>query len=89
MSLYDYRASLVLAEQDPPFYGLIMEAMRKADSKNIEKLRMCWPDVWEELGARYNSPGGLLPGEKEESFDSIFNMTNNNQKDWIASLKDV
>jgi len=33
MSYYDYEYSKHLEMQDPPFYGLIMAAMRKADTK--------------------------------------------------------
>jgi len=36
-------------------------AMRKADTPNTAKLKAAWPDVWAELDARYNAPGGVLP----------------------------
>lgn len=45
------------------FYALIMAAMRQADTDNAERLRRCWPDVWQELHARYNAPGGILPDD--------------------------
>jgi len=61
MSYYDYRVSREIVGQ--PFYALIMAAMRSADTPNTEKLRAAWPDVYEELQARYNAPSGLLPGE--------------------------
>jgi hypothetical protein len=64
MSLYDYKAGLEISAQDYPFYALIQAAMRQADSTNIELLKSCWPGIWEELRARYNSPGGLLPNER-------------------------
>lgn len=60
MSLYDYQMSQQLDRQDPPFCALIMAAMRKADTNNLEKLRAAWPEVWRELGARYHAPGGAL-----------------------------
>jgi hypothetical protein len=75
MSYYDYRASLQLAAEDPPFYALIMAAMRKADTDNLAKLQIAFPETWRELSARYHSrgeisasgalvrPAGLLPGE--------------------------
>jgi hypothetical protein len=63
MSLYDYRMCRQLAQQDPPFYALIMAAMRKADSINLAKLRREWPDVWAELDARYHLPEGKFPSE--------------------------
>jgi hypothetical protein len=64
MSHYDYIVSKTLSEYDAPFYALIMAAMRQADSTNAAKLRGAWPDVWDELQARYNAPGGVLDGEQ-------------------------
>lgn len=63
MSLYEYRESQALEAKDASFYGLIMAAMRRADSGNLLMLKGCWPDVWIELQSRYNAPGGLLPEE--------------------------
>jgi hypothetical protein len=63
MSYYDYRVSQEIAATDPPFAALIMAAARKADSDNVELLREAWPETIAELRARYNAPGGLLPGE--------------------------
>lgn len=60
MSHHDYVASRTLAEQGVPFYAFIMAAMRQADTVNTAKLRAAWPDVWAELEARYNAPGGIL-----------------------------
>jgi len=62
MSRYDYIVSR--EAPDFPFYAIIMMAMRKADDGNLHMLKGCWPDVWEELQARYHAPGGLLPGEE-------------------------
>ena len=63
MSLIDYNQSQKIAMQDFYFYALIMAAMRKADTENLEKLREAWPATWAELQARCNAPGGLLDGE--------------------------
>lgn len=63
MDLYNYKAGLELMKTDPPFYALIQCAMRKADTVNELKLRTMWPEVWDDLKARYNAPGGVLPGE--------------------------
>jgi hypothetical protein len=68
VSLYDYVASKHLAAQDAPFAALIMAAMRQADTRNQEVLRLGFPDIWEELDARYNAPAGRLesdPGMQE------------------------
>jgi hypothetical protein len=64
MSLYDYQASLDIRSRGYPFYGILMAAIRGADTDNLEKLKAMWPEVVEEFQARYNAPGGLLPGEK-------------------------
>ena len=64
MSLYDYRKSLELSAEDPPFYALIMAAMRQADSDNMDKLTIVFPHVRRELQARYDAPGGRLEGDR-------------------------
>ena len=64
MSHYDYKISQQIAAQDYPFYALIMAAMRKADTRNIELLRVAFPDTYRELKFRYNSPNGFLPEEE-------------------------
>lgn len=61
MSYHEYVSSKVL--NGVPFYALIMAAMRQADNANEAKLRAAWPEVWDELDARYNAPGGILDGE--------------------------
>lgn len=58
MSHYDYVASREIEAY--PFYAIIMAAMRRADPENLAKLRDSFPEVWEELQARYNAPGGHL-----------------------------
>lgn len=63
MGFYEYRESQDLLKQDYTFYGLIMAAMRRADTYNLAKLQEMWPDTWNELRERYNAPGGLLDGE--------------------------
>lgn len=61
VSLYDYEISKELSRSDPPFYALLMAAMRQADTDNTEKLKAAWPDVYAELSARYHAPGGKIP----------------------------
>jgi len=63
MSVHEYRASTELAKHDVPFYALVMAAMRQADTDNANRLRAAFPATWQELQARYDAPGGLLPGE--------------------------
>lgn len=52
---------------DAPFDAIIQAAMRQADSTNLAKLKVAWPEEWEDLQARYNAPGGLLEGERAGS----------------------
>lgn len=61
---HEYEASKRIALQDPPFYALVMAAMRGADAENLRRLRLGFEDVWQELRARYEAPGGVLPGEQ-------------------------
>lgn len=74
MTLYDYEMSIEIAQADCPFYALIMAAMRKADSSNIEKLKEMWPETYNELEARYNAPGGELSKELEERYNPRFKL---------------
>lgn len=64
MSLHEYLCSQAIHEGDPPFYALLFALMRAADSGNAAKLRALFPDEWEELQARYDAPGGLLPTDQ-------------------------
>ena len=61
MSLHGYHVSVNIGRTDPPFYALIMAAMRKADTDNLAKLQAAWPDVWREFQSRYDAPLGVLP----------------------------
>ncbi len=67
MSLYDYKESLKIKKSDYPFYSLIMAAMRQADTENVLHLQTAFPEVWDELLARYNTPGGVLHSDKQQS----------------------
>jgi len=63
MSLYDYKTSLEISKEEPPFAALIMAAGRKADSNNLEKLYDAFPEIVNELRLRYEAPGGILPDD--------------------------
>lgn len=71
MSLHGYHVSKKLAAGDPPFYSLIMAAMRKADTENLMKLQLAFPDVWIELQRRYDAPLGVLPEDKIRDMDLL------------------
>ena len=63
MSLYDYQESKEIEVRGYTFYALVMACMRQADDDNLYHLTQAWPGVYDELKARYNAPGGLLPDE--------------------------
>jgi hypothetical protein len=62
---FAYRASIELGRNDPSFYGLLMAAMRKADTTNAAILRRAFPEVWDDLQARYEAPGGVLDSDPQ------------------------
>lgn len=66
MSLYDYIRSIEITVKiaTEPFYAVVMALMRLADTDNREKLRAAWPEVWNELQARYMANGGILPEDR-------------------------
>jgi len=61
-SLHEYQMSGEAA-RSYDFYALLMAAMRNADTGNLIRLRMVFPEVWKILEDRYNAPGGRLEGE--------------------------
>lgn len=65
MSFYDYQQSCEITKTSPPFYALIMAAMRKADTFNLAQLRAAFPETYREFDERYNAPGGILAGDVE------------------------
>jgi hypothetical protein len=67
MGLYEYRESRKLFEADHGVDVLIMAAMRKADDHNLRLLRQGWPELWDELEARYHLPGGMFPSERAQA----------------------
>ena len=66
MSFYDYVEGRRIACDygDGGFYAMLQACMRMADTDNLNQLKDAFPAVYTELQTRYNSPGGLLPGEK-------------------------
>lgn len=69
MSLYNYKISLEISASDPPFAALIMSAIRKADTVNLGKLRMLYPEIYGEFHARYFSDEGGLPEDGTQTTD--------------------
>ena len=79
MSRFDYDVSREIAKNDYPFASLIMAAMSKADSTNIEKLAAVFPEIYNEVRARYNAPGGTLRSERSIG-DSSGSMSDDGMK---------
>lgn len=71
MSLHEYLCSQAISANDPPFYALLFAMIRQADDRNLQRIRMCWPDKHIEMKARYNAPGGVLPDDGEVARDII------------------
>lgn len=63
--LHAYRVSQELAKGDPPFSAFIFCAIRKADTLNLERLRLAFPELVREMEQRYWAPGGMLEGERD------------------------
>jgi len=61
LSLHEYLYSQTLDRYDPPFYALLFEMIRKADSDNIKIIEAMWPEKFEEFMLRYNAPHGVIP----------------------------
>lgn len=80
MSIIDYRQSqAIMSDGDFSFYSLIMAAMRKADTDNLEKLKSVFPEVYGELRARYNAPGGALDSKEMRWVQSVIEERENEQ----------
>jgi len=63
MSYRTYKVAQTLAKHETDFDALIMTAMLEAKEEDGRKLRRMWPEIWEELEIRDNTPEGKMPGE--------------------------
>lgn len=63
MSLAAYRLKAPLLKVGAPFEAYLMAALQVADTENTVRLQLAFPEVAAELQARYDAPGGILPGE--------------------------
>lgn len=71
MTRVDYVISKQISASDPPFYALVMAAMRKADTRSARLLRDAFPETWAELDARYNAPAGRLPSDPQPAREAV------------------
>jgi len=75
MGWFEYEASKKLSLkacelEGNAFYSLLFAAMREADSSNLQKLTLAFPEAFNEFIGRYQAPGGFLPGEQPLVFAS-------------------
>lgn len=68
---YDASRDVYSYARQAGFYGMLMAALRGADSENYERIRAVFPDVVAELEARYNAPGGVLDAVEETRIERI------------------
>lgn len=65
MGKFEYYESQDIADKHYSWLSLLFALIRKADSTNIELIKQCWPDEYNELYQRYNAPGGTIFGDKD------------------------
>lgn len=59
-TLDDYQKSKKLSEKDYSLAALIFAAILKADSYNLCRFRMIFPEYYDEFMLRHRSPGGAI-----------------------------
>ncbi len=60
MAYIDYQQSLDIEMSDAYFRAIIMAAIRQADTDNLCKLALDFPDIARELCIRREAPGGCM-----------------------------
>ena len=65
VSYEDYKIGKELSRKDYSFYALLQATMRQADTENLQKLTLLFPETRKELAHRITSPEGLLPEERK------------------------
>lgn len=77
MSLYDYELSKKIAVRDEPFHALVMAAIRKADTGNLARLELAFPEVVDEFRRRYDAPLGVIPEDGVTPEEYLEKLTGN------------
>jgi hypothetical protein len=72
VSLHEYQRSQQLVATGTSFDALIMAALRAADPTSERVLAATFPDVWRELYARDNAPGGRLLSDRPDVLSPTF-----------------
>lgn len=71
LGLHAYHCSVKISRRDEPFYALIAAAMRKADTDNLAKLQVAFPETWLEFQKRYDAPLGVIPGDDVADMEAL------------------
>ena len=88
MSLYDYQVATNLERQpDLPPRALIMAAMLKATDGVEDALKAAFPDIWEELSARYRAAGGVIKEAPTEETPAPENLVADADAGVVAWLR--
>lgn len=66
-SLYDWQQALEISKIDPQVNALIMAACMKADSDNMRRLELGFPELVREARERWNAPGGRIGHEAAQT----------------------
>lgn len=74
MSYMDYKMSKAIVLQQYPFAAILMAAARKADTRNLEKLKAAFPEIVTELQERYNAKGGVLDDDPPRIKEAVLGV---------------
>ncbi len=61
----DYWKMKRLVKEDFPFYAALAYLIHKADSDNLQKLALIWPEEVAGMQRRHNAPAGAITPEEE------------------------
>jgi hypothetical protein len=67
--IHAYHVSRTL--RDIPFAALIFAAIYKADTANLDRLRIAFPELVEEIKARHNARLGAIPDDQIEDMEAL------------------
>jgi hypothetical protein len=71
LGLHSYHYSLRLSRYDLTFESLIFAAISKSDWYNGERLRLAFPELFAEMRARYEAPGGVISGDGKVDMEAL------------------
>ena len=75
VTLLDWKEATQIRLEDPPFYALLTALVMKADTDNLAKLQLAFPEAVAEIKARYNAPAACLSLDEWEHEHGTANDT--------------